>query len=89
MEEYLILEFSDMFGNHKFYRFQNGYGASVIKFINNIYELAVIKFYNSTDNFEVCYDTPITNDILKFNNLLYVKETLQLINDLEERNSIN
>jgi len=49
--------------------FANGYGASVVSndFTyggrDGLYELAVIKGTN-VDDFELVYDTPITNDVL-------------------------
>jgi hypothetical protein len=60
------------------FRFENGYGASVIKynisdfnmkFVNTLpnhmrgFELAVIKF-DEEDSFDLVYDTPITNDVI-------------------------
>jgi hypothetical protein len=46
--------------------FENGYGASVVKTPytyggdKGLYELAVIR------NDELCYDTPITNDVIGY-----------------------
>jgi len=56
------------------YRFSNNFGASVISnnWINggdkDLYELAVIKYTNNDlitkDNWNLTYDTPITNDVI-------------------------
>ena len=48
--------------------FENNYGASVIKhngsygYHDDLWELAVIKFDNDGD-WDLCYDTDITNDV--------------------------
>lgn len=48
--------------------FSNGYGVSVVRFPGSygfpedLYEVAVIK--GNEDSFELCYDTPITDDVL-------------------------
>ena len=58
-------------GTQKLYRFDNGYGASVVQFPysygfdEGLWELAVIEFegeYN--DDFDITYDTPITDDVI-------------------------
>lgn len=55
-------------GVQKLWRFDNGYGASVVKFPHSygydkgLWELAVIKY--SEDDFELTYDTPITDDVI-------------------------
>jgi hypothetical protein len=50
------------------YRFPNGYGASIIKggpFAYGGHELAVIKFDGPGDlDWDLCYDTPINNDVV-------------------------
>lgn len=55
-------------GVHAVHIFPNGYGVSVVRFPGSygyqdgLYEVAVIK--GTEDNFELCYDTPITEDVL-------------------------
>jgi len=63
-------------GIQKIYRFPNGYGASVVRFkISSGYgsytdneqewELAVIKFHgDKVKDFEICYDSGITDDVI-------------------------
>jgi hypothetical protein len=48
--------------------FPNGYGVSVVRFPGSygceqgLYEVAVLK--GTADNFELCYDTPVADDVL-------------------------
>lgn len=51
-------------GFRKLFQFDNGYGASLVccpgsyGYENGLWELAIIK------NGELCYDTPITDDVI-------------------------
>lgn len=53
-------------GIQTIHRFDNGYGASVIEHsISHGREMAVVKFIGpDIEDFVLCYDTPITNDVL-------------------------
>lgn len=80
---------------HIILTFKNGYGASIIpeyhyprrnnsadsvkdrKIIPGMYEVAV--FYNG----ELCYDTPITNDVLRSKNDPEVQDIVEKIQRLE------
>jgi hypothetical protein len=48
--------------------FDNGYGVSVVQFpgsygyVEGLYEVAVIK--GNEDDWELCYNTPVTDDVL-------------------------
>lgn len=48
--------------------FPNGYGVSVVRFPgsygyqDDLYEVAIIQ--GTEEDFELCYDTPITDDVL-------------------------
>ena len=54
------------------FRFPNGFGASVIKGLysyggpDGLFELAVLKFTGEDDNFSLCYETPITEDVIGY-----------------------
>lgn len=53
-----------LFGVQHVYRFQNGYGASVVALGHGL-ELAVIRFMSpSIDDWDLCYDTKIASDVL-------------------------
>lgn len=62
--------------------FENGYGASIIRSTfsyggsEGLYELAVLK------GEEICYDTPITSDVLGYLSEEDVIEVLTLIEEL-------
>ena len=74
-------------GVHYIFKFENNYGASVVKTDSSyggdqdLWELAVIRF-NSYDNYELDYDTPITNDVLGYLTNDEVKELLRQIKEL-------
>ena len=69
-------------GVQKVYEFDNGYGASVIMhqgsygFSKGLWELAVLH------NGSLCYDTPITNDVIGHLNEEEVNNYLNLIKEL-------
>lgn len=66
--------------------FDNGYGASIIKNAisygheQGLYELAVLEGNESKSN--ICYDTPITDDVLGHLNATDVAESLIAISEL-------
>lgn len=66
--------------------FPNNYGASIIKnpfsYGGNVglFELAVIK--GNKDNWQVCYDTPITNDVIGYLNSEDINKYLEQIEKL-------
>jgi hypothetical protein len=58
-------------GTQHLFRFPNGYGASVVEHPysyggpDGLKELGVMKFYGDGDyECRLCYDTPITDDVL-------------------------
>ena len=69
------------------YQFENGYGASIIRGKHTyggdlgLFELAVVKFI-SDDDFMLCYDTPITEDVIGYLSLDELAPLLQQIKAL-------
>ena len=60
-------------GHYERFRFMNGYGASVIRSSvsyggdSGLLEIAVIRYRSAASaDFELCYDTPITHDVIGF-----------------------
>lgn len=57
-------------GTQKLYRFDNGYGASVVRHgfsygsTKGLWLLAVIRFKDDSDHFWIEYETPITSDVI-------------------------
>ena len=59
-------------GNQEVYRFPNNFGASVIRHNfsygheDGLWELAVLEFTDTPvkDHFDLCYTTPITDDVI-------------------------
>lgn len=84
----LIATGKNILGNIKRYRFSNNYGASVIDMggLGMEYEVAVLEFYSDEHNdFNLTYDTPITDDVLK----LYSEKAVDLIlSEIEQLGSI-
>lgn len=90
----------EMFGdsfNHRFY-FKNGYGASVIKhygsygYEQDLFELAVMKFHSEDEEgygiggeWDLCYDTPITDNVIGYLTNDEVLDLLEKINNLKEK----
>ena len=76
----------EVFGNskHAVMEFENGYSVSVIfgeQFYSNgidTYEVAIIK-----DN-HVCFDTPLTNNVLAYQNENEVTEIMRKVQELNK-----
>ena len=66
--------------------YPNGYGASIVQhrysygYDQGLWELAVIK--GTEENWNICYDTHITSDVLGYLTEAEVEETLALIQAL-------
>lgn len=77
-----------MSGKHQWlFKFKNGYGASVIKhygsygFEDDLFELAVIEL-NKKNSWNICYNTPITDDVMGYLSNEEVLELLERIKNL-------
>lgn len=77
-------------GTQTVHKFDNGYGASVISGGTYTYggdqglkELAVLKF--TGDNYKLCYDTEITDDVLGYLTDEDVTDLLERIEALEAK----
>lgn len=72
------------------FKFKNGYGASVVKHFSSyghgqdLWELAVLKFLGTgeTERWYLCYDTPITDDVIGFCTDERIRELLHKIEEL-------
>lgn len=76
----LIATDKNILGNIKRYRFLNNFGASVTDMggLGMEYEVAVLEFYSEEHNdYNLTYDTPITDDVLK----LYSEKAVDFILD--------
>ncbi len=71
-------------------RFDNGYGASIINHgygsEKGLYELAVVKWITTSDGFsdywDMCYDTPIADDVIGRLSMDKVIEIIEKIKEL-------
>lgn len=79
-------------GHQAIFKFENNYGASVVNHAfsygnkQKLFELAVLKYSAGETNpeaFDICYTTPITDDVLGHLSNKEVEETLNKINELE------
>ena len=65
--------------------FPNGYGISVVRFPGSyganegLYELAVLQ--GLEDEWEICYDTPITDDVMGY---LTIEDVETVLNQVEK-----
>lgn len=81
--EFGLLEYT---GSQAKMFFKNGYGVSVITGFgaygneSNPYEVAVIM--KSGDGFEICYNTPITDDVIGYCNEEDVTEIMKKVQEL-------
>lgn len=76
-------------GRQRVYRFDNGYGASVVRHRysygceQGLWELAVLRFYGpGPDEFDLTYATPITSDVVGRLTETAVQSLLEQIKDL-------
>jgi len=88
---------NDENGVQRLFKFKNGYGASVVRHKHSyggsegLWEIAVLKdmgrntqMYDDVEwlqNYDICYDTPITNDVLGW---LNGREALKILMKIGE-----
>lgn len=83
---FLSSGYSDVSGTQNIYRFDNGYGASVVRGFGTYgaergrWELAVLRW--SGDDWDITYDTPITDDVIGQLSDEDVQQKLREIRDL-------
>ena len=74
-------------GTQTVHRFENGYGASVIRGGTYAYgglEVAVLKFSGpAPTDYSLCYDTEITDDVLGY---LSEDEVVEILEQIENLN---
>ena len=86
-EKWLLGYGAKLDGVQYMFRFENDYGASIVKFTGSFghrsdyWELAVIKF-NVDGDFTLLYDTPIADDVIGHLTDAEVCELLGKIKDL-------
>lgn len=71
------------FHSHATHQFSNGYGVSVVdgKYAycdNGTYEVAILK------NDEICFNTPLTNDVLAYQTPEQIDEILKEVESYEK-----
>lgn len=80
----IFLEREKFGGTQVIHKFDNGYGASVIQHEfsyggdEGLYELAVLEFEG--DNWQITYETEITDDVLGY---LSEQDVVELLNQIE------
>lgn len=73
---------------HKIYKFDNGYGASVVSHFGSyggkdgLFEVAVLKNGKKGGKQYLCYDTPITSDVVGWLDFAGVADILNKIKAL-------
>ena len=69
--------------NHHVELYSNGYGISFVPDINNsnLYQVAVL--IGTEDDYDVCLDTPITDDVIEGLTLLQAHEIAKQISELD------
>ena len=63
--------------------YNNGYGISIVPDVNNstLYQVAVL--VGTEEEYDVCFDTPITDDVIEGLSVLEAHEIAKQISELE------
>lgn len=78
-------------GSQVVHRFDNNFGASVVRHSfsygseEGLWELAVLTFADETNDYELTYDTEITNDVIGHLTEEDVEDLLNKIEKLESK----
>lgn len=86
-EKYLVSARECYGGIQYVFRFNNGYGASIIKHLfsygheDDLWEIAVIKF-DGDETSHICYDTELTDDVIGYLSDEEVRSYLEKIKEL-------
>lgn len=89
MDTYLVSSTDGKRGTHALYRFENGYGASVISGPytyggdKGLFEVGVI-VWTDANSYKLTYDTPVTDDVLGYLTPGEVISTLEQIKALPQ-----
>ena len=81
----------DTFAWQWIFAFENGYGASIVKhyfsygFEEDLFELAVITYDEDANDWDITYDTEITEDVIGDLSNEEVMDLLYRIKNLKER----
>lgn len=97
MEKYKVSETALQQGVQKIYKFDNNFGASVVKHTfshghkNDLWELAVVAFTDDKDvfKFNLRYDTHITSDVVGYLKQEDVDDLLKDIQALTQKDQLN
>lgn len=89
----IIIEREKNGGTQVIHRFDNGFGASVIRGPytyggpEGLFEVGVIEFEREGDGYGLTYDTPITSDVLGWLDEAAVEDVLAQIEALDKKES--
>lgn len=87
----IVIEREKNGGTQVVHRFDNGFGASVIRGPytyggpKGLFEVGVIEFEGDGDGYGLTYDTPITNDVLGWLDEAAVEGVLAQIEALDKK----
>lgn len=88
LANFIVSKGTHLHGGQIIFKFPNNYGASVIQGLHTyggsigLFELAVIEFDPISNKYSICYNTPITEDVLGYLTYDEVLENLYNIKNL-------
>lgn len=87
-EQHLVERIPLLYGVQYVFKFENGYGASIVKHdysyggSGDLWELAVIKWNEDGSDWDLNYDTCITDDVIGYLDDEAVRRLLERIKEL-------